>query len=326
MTPQFASAALVSESLFVPLGFALSGLSIEGQAADAGADLPQAYTVTVGPRFFDVLGLAMTQGRALSTYDNLAGQEGVVVNERFAAKFFARGDALGQRIRFTTATGRSGPWLTIVGVSPTLPSFLRKDETEPAAYVPLAADIRQPRAMALLVRSVTPAAIEQSVTAARAQVAALDPHLPVFAVQTMSEAVAMGRNSARMFGSWFGTIAIIALVLAAVGLYALTAHSVAQRTHEIGVRMALGAGSSQVVRMFVRRVMAQLALGLAFGAVGAYATANLLRAFVVGSTSTRDPLVIALVSALLIGVALVAGVAPARKAARISPLDALRAE
>ncbi|HWI17329.1 MAG TPA: ABC transporter permease [Vicinamibacterales bacterium] len=323
--PQFASAALVSEVPFVPIGFALSGLSIDGEDATSG-ELPQAYSVTVGPRIFDTLGLAVTQGRALSAHDGLPGQEGVVVNARFASRFFPGEDALGRRIRFTTQAGRSGPWLTVVGVAPTLPSFLRKDETEPAAYVPLAVDVRQPRSMAMLVRAMDPRGIEQAVTSARAQVSALDPHLPVFAVQSLSEAASMGRNSARMFGSWFGTIAGIALMLAAVGLYALTAHSVAQRTHEVGVRMALGARAGQVLSLFLRRVMVQLALGLVLGIAGAVTTGRLLSAFLAGTSNGRDPLTIAAVSALLTVVALAAAAAPARKATRISPVNALRAD
>lgn len=325
-SPQIASAALVSETPFVPLGFAMSGLAIEGQDAEPGVDLPQAYTVTVGPRFFDVLGLSMTHGRPLSSRDNLAGQEGVVINERFATRYFTRGDALGRRIRFTTASGRTGPWLTVVGISPTLPSFLRQEDTEPAAYVPLEADVRQPRTMTILIRSLGPGSIEQTVAAARAQVAELDPNLPVFAVQTMTESVAMGRNSARMFGSWFGTIAAIALLLAGVGLSALTAHSVAQRRHEIGVRMAVGARSSQVINLFLQRLIVQLALGLALGIAGSLATRRLLQAFVVGSADTRDALTIAAVSVLLVVVALLAGLIPATKASRISPLNALRAD
>ena len=325
-TPVFASATLVSEIPFMPLGFVMNGLSIQGQEPAAASELPQAFSVTVGPRFLETLGLATTQGRSLAPVDGLTGREGAVINGRFAAKFFPRGDALGQRIRFTTPTGRNGPWLTVVGISQTLPSFIRAEETEAVAYVPLAADVRQPRSMSLIVRGTDAGAgVQPLVTAAREQVARLDPNLPVFAVQTFDEAVAMGRNSTRMIGSWFVTIGVIALVLAAVGLYALTAHGVAQRTQEIGVRMALGARSGQVTWLFVRRAVAQLALGVVAGIAGTLAVGKLLNAFL-RNTEPRDPLTLAAVIALLVIVALTASIWPARRAATVDPVVALRAD
>jgi len=324
--PRFASAALISDVPFMPLGFVLSGLSIQGQDIVPGVDLPQAFSVTVGPRLLEVLRVPLTQGRALTASDTQPGQEGVVINERFAGRFFPQGDAVGQRIRFTAANGRTGPWLTVVGVVRTLPSFVRAEETEPVAYVPLAVDARQPRSMSVLVRGVDPGAGPQALVAAvREHVAALDPNLPVFAVQTMDDAVRMGRNSARMFGVWFVTIAGIALVLAAVGLYALTAHGVAQRKREIGVRMALGARSSQVTWLFVRRSAIQLGLGLTIGTTGALMIGKLLSAFIRG-TDPRDPLTIVVVGVLLMIVGFSASVLPARKAARIDPVSALRAD
>lgn len=324
--PAFTSAALISEVPFMPLGFAMSGLTIEGQDVAPGADLPQAYSVTVGPRLLEVLGVPIVRGRALNANDGLPGQEGVVINERFASRFFPDGNAIGQRIRFTTQNGRTGPWLTVVGVSRTLPSFVRAVDTEPAAYVPLAADVRQPRSMAILARGVDrDAGMQPLVTAAREQVAALDPNLPVYAVQTLDDAARMGRASARMFGGWFGTIAGIALVLAAVGLYALTAHGVAQRTQEIGVRMALGAQHAQVIWLFVRRAAVQLTLGLMIGIAGALAAGRLLTAFISGA-DPRDPFTITAVSVLLAMVGVIAAIVPARKAARVDPVDALRAD
>jgi putative ABC transport system permease protein len=324
--PAFASAALVSEIPFMPLGFVLTGLHIQGEELVAGHDLPQAYSMSVGPRFFETLGLAVVRGRSLAPADDDPGQEGTVVNERFAARFFPNGDAIGRRIRFTMPTGRSGPWLTIAGISRTLPSFVRAEETEPVAYVPLDADVRQPRAMSLIVRGTDRhAEMRPLIAAARAQVAALDPNLPIFAVQTLDNAVAMGRNSTRLIGSWFVTIGVIALVLAAVGLYAMTAHSVSQRTQEIGVRMALGAQTTQVLWLFMRRAVTQLVLGVTLGIAGTLAVGQLMAAFV-RDTNPRDPLTLGLVCALLIAVMLSASVWPARKAARVDPVEALRAD
>jgi ABC-type antimicrobial peptide transport system permease subunit len=128
-----------------------------------------------------------------------------------------------------------------------------------------------------------------------------------------------------MIAVWFQTLAIIATVLALVGLYALTAHGVSQRMHEIGVRMALGARSGQVVWLFVRRTLLQLAIGLTFGIAGALAAVRFVAAFL-GDTSPSDPLVLAGVSVALGAVAVAATAWPARKAARINPSIALRTE
>lgn len=126
----------------------------------------------------------------------------------------------------------------------------------------------------------------------------------------------------RLVGTWFGILAVIALVVASVGLFALTAHAVAQRTQEIGVRLALGAHSVQVVWLFVRRTLLQLAIGLALGALS---VGQLLHRYL-GRTSPRDPITIAIVVGLLIGVAAIATLLPARRAARIDPAIALRTE
>ena len=128
----------------------------------------------------------------------------------------------------------------------------------------------------------------------------------------------MGRYSPQVIGSWFSTIALVALLLATVGLYALTAHGVAQRAQEIGVRMALGAQSSQVIWLFVRRTIIQLVIGLTIGVFGAIAIGRALGSFL-QDTNPRDPMALALVSVLLVIVALSASVWPARRAARVDP-------
>jgi putative ABC transport system permease protein len=322
-TPVFAASTLASETPFMPLGFVLSALEIEGHEAVRDSERPQAFAVTVGPRYFDTLGLALTRGRALAPADGLPAQEGAVVNERFAAKFFPVGEALGQRIRFTTPATKDAPWVTIIGVSRTLPTFVRAVDTEAAAYVPMRVEPRAHRTVSIIARAGAGAGPAVAVEALRKQVSAIDADLPVFAVQTLNEAAAMGRASSRMIGSWFVTIASIALVLAVVGLYALTAHGVAQRSHEIGVRMALGARPAQVIWLFVRRAVVQLTLGLSLGIVGALAVGGLP---FIRDANPRDPLTLVLVSVLLVGVAMTASVWPARKAARVDPATALRAE
>jgi predicted permease len=323
--PVFAAAALSSDTPFSPLGFTLSSLAIQARDMTPDAEPPQAFAVTVGPRYFETLGLAFTGGRTLSGTDGRPGEEGAVVNERFAAKFFPGGDAIGQRVRFTTpATEKDAAWFTIVGTTQSLPSFLRAQDTDAVAYLPMNAEPRAQRTVSVIVRASDRAAgTALAVESLREQVSALDADLPVFAIQTLDDAVAMGRHSTRMIGSWFVTIALIALILASVGLYALTAHGVAQRAQEIGVRMALGAQANQVVWLFVRRTLFQLAFGLLLGIAGALAVGRLP---FIRDTNPRDPLTLIVVSVLLVAVAMAASIWPARKAARVDPVVALRAD
>lgn len=323
-TPVLASTALSSDTPFFPLGFSLSALEVEGHEAARESERPQAFPVTIGPRYFETLGLALTRGRRLTAVDGLRAQEGAIVNERFAAKFLPYQDAIGRRIRFTTpATAENAPWFTIVGIARTMPTFVRAVDTEAAAYLPMNAEPRQHRTVSIILRAKAGAGTALAVEALREQVSAIDHDLPVFAVQTLDEAAAMGRNSSRLIGSWFVTIAIIALVLAIVGPYALTAHGVAQRSHEVGVRMALGARSTQVVWLFVRRTVFQLAAGLSLGIAGAQAAGRLP---FIRDSNPRDPVTLMLVCAMLVAVALAASIWPARKASRIDPAAALRAD
>ena len=325
--PVFSSVALGSDIPLHPLGFGSRSLAIEGAVWDAATEAPAVFYVAVGPRYFETLGLQLLQGRPLSALDARPGQEGVIVNQRFASKYFADGNVIGKRIRLTVpAEAKQSAWFTIVGVSPSLPNFFQERAAEPVVYVPFDAEPGAQRGVSIIVRAADPAIGKAAAAAAlREEVAAMDPDLPVFGIQTLDEAVLMATRSSLTIGSWFVTIALVALVLAAVGLYALTAHGVAQRSHEIGVRMALGARSGQVMWLFVRRTIIQLFFGLTLGVAGALGIGRLLSSFL-RDTNPRDPLTIAIVIVTLVGVALTASVWPARKATKVDPVEALRAD
>ena len=296
-------------------------LSIDGRDPVAGETPPRPVYVTVGPRYFETLKLIPTRGRPLSSADGLAGQEGAIVDERFASLFFPGLDVIGKRIRLAP-TGPPGPWLTVVGVVPTLPDFLPNRPPDPVVYAPLLSEPSPPSTLAVILRAPSKAAAAATL---REEVRRLDPDLPVFAIQTLDEALSLTRMGARMIGSWFQTLALIAVVLASVGLYALTAFGVSQRTQEIGVRMALGARPHQVTWLFVRRTILHLAIGLPLGLAGALLVGRLVAAFL-GDTNPGDPATLILVSVGLAGVAIAASVWPARRAAGIDPAVALRTE
>ncbi|HJU43132.1 MAG TPA: ABC transporter permease [Vicinamibacterales bacterium] len=325
--PIFESVSLGSDIPLHPLGFGSRTLAIDGRAWDAG-ESPSVFFVTVGPRYFETLGLSMLQGRTLTPLDGLTGREGAVVNQRLADRYFPNGDAIGKRIRLTAPNFKPGqaPWFTIVGISPSLPNFFPNRRDEPVVYLPYEADPGPQRAISVIVRASDQNLGKAAAAAAlREEVTALDPDLPVFGVLTFDDAVAIARGPQRTVGSWFLAIAVVALTLAAVGLYALTAHGVVQRAHEIGVRMALGARANGVVWIFVRRTVIQLALGLTIGAAGALAIGRLLASFL-RDTNPRDPLTLTIAAIVLIVVSLSASVWPARKAARVDPANVLRAE
>jgi ABC-type antimicrobial peptide transport system permease subunit len=177
--------------------------------------------------------------------------------------------------------------------------------------------------MSILARSqVEPGALTMQV---RQAVQAIDPDLPVFAVQTMNQFLAQARWPYRVFGSMFAIFAAIALVLSAVGIYAVTAYSVTQRTQEIGVRMALGARRGQVSWLILRQGLIQLAIGLTLGLAGAWPISNVLQSLVV-QIPTKDPVTFSAIAAILIGVTIAACLIPARRATKLDPLVALRNE
>jgi predicted permease len=323
-TSTFSASTLSSDSPLYPLLAARRTVTIDGRASVKGELPASAVYITPGPRYFDAVKLLPVRGRTLSADDGLAGREGALVNERFVSMFFPGIDPLGKRIQLTPAPPErtQAPWLTIVGVVPTLPDFLPSLPPDPVVYVPLLTEAITPMSVSVIVRS---SSKDTAVSALREQVRALDPDLPVFAIQTLDEAVALNRMGARMVGSWFQTLAIIALVLATVGVYALTAHGVSQRVHEIGVRMALGARRQQVVWLFLRRTLIQLLLGFVFGMTGGLSIGTVVAAFL-ANANPRDPFTLTLVSVVLAVVTLAAGAWPARQATRVDPLIALKSE
>ena len=288
-------------------------------------DRPEISMSTVSPTFFETAGVNIVRGRSFTETDGAPGSEVMIVNQRFAAEHFAGEDPIGRRIRFpveTPVAGQPEPkWRTIVGISRTIPNGPRDDRSPASfAYTPLR--LEPPNGPALLVRSrLDPAAVMNAV---RREVQAVDPDQPVFTVQTLEQMQAQSTWPYRVFGSLFAIFALIALVLSAVGLYAVMAYSVTQRTQEIGVRMALGANSSRVMWLVMKRGLLQLAIGLMLGLAGAFGLSRVLTTLLVAGVPPTDPVTFAAITLLLSAVALAACLVPARRATRVDPLIALR--
>lgn len=302
-------------------------LEIEGRPEADPKRVPQVTTLFVSDTYFDTLGVTMRQGRPLRDVDGKAGSEAVVVNARFVAQHFPGEDVIGKRIRLKPGgrgpeAKQEKPWMTIVGVAPTVRQRNVQD-VDPDAVAYLSYRLEPPTGTAILVRSqADPASLTSAV---REAVQATDPDQPVFGVQTMEQAFAQNRWPYRVFGSMFTIFALIALVLSAVGIYAVTAYSVTQRTQEIGVRMALGAQPGQVSWLILRQGLVQLAIGLTLGTAGALAAAPVLRALLVQITPS-DPVTLIGIGVVFAVVTVCACLIPARRATRLDPLVALRVE
>ena len=259
---------------------------------------------------FDVAGVTIRRGRGFTATDGAAGSETIVINERMAAQFFTGEDPMGRRIKLTQRDPPPGTpppaWRTIVGISPSIRhNSPQESQMNAVVYVPYRQD--PPGFAALLVRSQLPPGSVMS--AVRREVQALDQDQPVFTIETLDQALAQARWPFRVFGSLFAIFAFIALVLSAVGLYAVMAYSVTQRTQEIGVRMALGADARQVSWLILRRGLSQVAIGLTPGLAGAFGLSEVLRAILVQITPS-DPVTFVAISVLLTAVAIAACLHP----------------
>ena len=302
-------------------------LAVEGRPLAAGEQAPLVTQLMIGPRYFETLGLQIVRGRGFEEVDGTTGHETAIINQRFATMHFGSEDPLGRRIKLTPdgalVPGAAVPtWVTVVGVSPSIrQSNMQEPQPDAVAYIPLRS--QAPGFALLMIRAGGDAASVTSLM--REEVRAIDPDLPLFEIKTMDQQLAQARWPFRVFGSMFAIFALIALALSAVGLYAVTAYSVAQRTQEIGVRMALGAQAPQVWWLVVRRGLVQLAIGLSIGLAGAFGVGQLLKSLLV-QTSTRDPLTLTSIVLLLMLVSVLASFWPARRATRLDPVAALRNE
>jgi predicted permease len=292
-------------------------LRLAGRAPGDDEGSPIAI-VSIGPRYFETLGIPVIAGRDLLDEDSLPGREGVVVNQRLADRFFQGQGAIGQRVQIVgdQAAKTTPAWHTIVGIAP---DVRQGPLPMPTAYVP---DEAPPTAIVIVRTQSSPDALGPVV---RSAVAALDDNLPLYRVVPLAVARHESSWNSRVSSDILHTITLIALLLAVVGLYGVTAHAVAQRTREIGIRVALGATARRVAWLVLRRALAYVGFGLAVGLLCTYVFERLFVDATVGPPLT-SPRNLAVVVGLVMIVAVVACIRPASRAAHVEPVTALRAE
>jgi predicted permease len=272
----------------------------------------------VGPRFFATLGIPIVMGRDFGEPDVEGRPPVVTLNESAVRVHFGSESPIGRRVSFG---GPGGPWREVVGVVRDSTYSALGEAALPVAYLPVAQN--HETGMTLYVRaSVPPGSLVSSI---RSEIRALEPDLPMPAVRTMTESLDRALFGARM-GAWLlGVFGALALMLAAIGIYGVLSFSISRRTHEMGVRLALGAPQRQVFSMVVRDGMALVAAGIVIGVAGGLAVARSLGSFLYGVPAT-DTTTFAAMTLVLAAVAFAACIIPARRATRVNPISALRSE
>ncbi len=281
------------------------------------ADRPRERYIMVSPGYFDLFEAPILSGRDFGPMDGPDTPKVALVNNAFTQKYWPDENPIGKRLRMEPNDQGERPLLEIVGVAPDIRSTNRGD-IEPIVYRTFnqeAWDFRR-----LLLRSSGDAAA--LTPAVRQMVVGLDPNLPVFDAMTLDERLAEGRWMYKVFGTLFSVFAAIALAMSAAGIYGLVAYSVGRRTPEFGIRMALGAASSDILQLVFRQGMWRVGIGIAIGLPAAYLAAQVLESLLAGVEAT-DPRMLGGVAMFLLVIAGVACWLPARRAASVSPSTAL---
>ena len=292
--------------------------AVEGQPPLPDAQLPTAPTLIVSPQYFQSLGISIMKGRDFTEAEHREMPPVAIVSETLARHSFPNGDAVGKHVRIGGVDRPGNPWMQIVGIVADVKYSGLAGKSEPVVYQ--SALQRSYRGMYLVINFTGDVA--GLTNAVRREVRTLDAQVPVANVRTieriMSEAVAQPRFRTMLIGSF----AAVALLLAAIGIYGVMAYSVTQRTQEIGIRMALGAQTRDVLKLVVRQGLTLTLIGIAAGLLGAFAATRLI-ASLLFDVLPYDLTTFATISALLAIVALLACFVPARRAAKVNPIVAL---
>jgi predicted permease len=293
----------------------------EGQQIPANRSAPVAPLVFVDDNYFRTLGVPLVAGRFFDQRDVPGGPLVAIVNETLARRYFPSGNAVGRRLKQGGAERPNNPWMEIVGVVGDVKYSGLNAPPEPAFYL---ADRQQPfiRRFVIVRTAADPRSALNSI---RTAVSALDRDVPVARLHTIEQLMNESVAAPRFRTTLVTVFAILGLVLAAIGIYGVMAYVVSERARELGVRVALGATTRDVMRMVLAEAFALAAAGVVLGVAGAVATTRLMASMLFGVTPT-DPATFVSIAAVLMAIALAGSYVPARRAARIDPIATLRSE
>jgi putative ABC transport system permease protein len=319
--PGVSAAGIVTD---IPLlGGSSTGFDVDGRPPALPGQRAMTDYRIINSDYFAAMGMHMVKGRAFAKTDTETAPAVVIINETLAARHFAGEDPIGKRLKLS---GGPADLREIVGVVADVRNYGLDEEVKPEVYVPFFQSAagylaNQTSTLTVVVRStIDPTALTQTL---RDQVQALDKDQPVSAIKTMEgyldESIAQRRFNVLLLGVFAG----LALVLAAVGIYGVIAYTVTQRTHEMGIRIALGARAGDILRLVFSNSLATTIIGIVTGLVAAFALTRLLRSLLYQVTAT-DPVVFATIPLLLLAVAAIATYFPARRAMKVDPISALR--
>jgi putative ABC transport system permease protein len=299
------------------VAFAWEPIVIEGYVPRTAHDSIISNVRIVSPDYFRTMGVPLVQGRLFNEHDRKGEAETVIVDEALAERFWPNENPVGKRLQ----RGGSDTWRRVVGVISDAKEYSSEKEPPIAVYYPF--EQVAARSMYLVIRTTSdPVQMSSGITK---EIQSVDPELPVFDVHSMEERLHDSLARRRFSMILLSMFAGFALILAAIGIYGVMAYSVNQRTHEIGIRMALGAQRSNILQLMTRQAVILVSFGLVIGLAGAFALTRVMSSLLYG-VSVTDRLTFVIVSLLLVGTALLASYVPARRATKVDPMVALRCE
>jgi predicted permease len=292
-------------------------IRIENYAPKSSHELIISNVRIVSPDYFRTMGIPLVKGRYFDQHDTKDAPETVIVDETLAQRFWPNEDAVGKRIQ----RGGSGAWRTVVGVISNARQYSSEKEPPIAVYFPFEQYVA--RNMFLVIRTtIDPASTISTITK---EIQSIDPEMPIFDVGTMDQRLSDSLASRRFAMLLLGLFAVVASLLAAIGIFGVIAYTVNERTHEIGIRLALGAQPSGILQLVIKQAVALTSVGVAIGLGCAFALTRVLAAMLFG-ISTTDVFTFASTPVVLAVVALLASYLPARRASRVDPMVALKCE
>jgi predicted permease len=302
-------------------GIGWGSITIEGYNPSSGQSMIQSDMRVASAGYFETMKIPLTRGRFFTEQDTKESERVVIVDENMARTYWPNADPVGKRLKFGRGDNNNNPWMTVVGVVGAVKHYALDTDSRVALYTPH----RQSGAGSLSIAARTttdPVSVAAAVTR---EARAIDPNLPVYDVKTMDQWLSESLARRRFAMLALGLFALVAMILAAVGIYGVMSYSVAQRTREIGIRVALGAQTRNVLKLVISQGMLLAGAGVGAGLIAAFAITRVMGSLLFGVGAT-DPLTFAAIALLLAGVALLACWIPARRAAKVDPMIALRYE